>query len=28
VMLDNFLITITNVSSNRIEEVELKLINP
>jgi CBS domain containing-hemolysin-like protein len=27
VMLDNFLITITNVSSNRIEEVELKLIN-
>jgi CBS domain containing-hemolysin-like protein len=27
VMLDNFLITITDVSSNRIEEVELKLIN-
>jgi CBS domain containing-hemolysin-like protein len=27
VSLDNFLITITDVSSNRIEEVELKVIN-
>ncbi len=28
VALDNFLITITDVSSNRIEEVELKVISP
>jgi CBS domain containing-hemolysin-like protein len=28
VSLDNFLITITDVSSNRIEEVELKVILP
>ena len=28
VSLDNFLITITDVSSNRIEEVELKVIGP
>ena len=27
VALDNFLITITDVSSNRIEEVELKVIH-
>ncbi len=27
VELDNFLITITDVSSNRIEEVELKVIH-